>query len=39
MPDIRSFWKVSDKSEKVPLIVLCVCLLILIGILVFRPFY
>jgi hypothetical protein len=36
---MRNFWRASDKSEKVPLIVLGVCLLILVAVLAFRPFY
>ncbi len=37
MTGMRSFWKSSDKSEKVPLLVLCLCVTVLIALLLFRP--
>jgi high-affinity Fe2+/Pb2+ permease len=38
MSKVRTFWRGSDQSEKVPLIVLGVCVAILIGVLIFRLF-
>ena len=32
-----TLWKGMDKGEKVPIIVLAVCLAVLIAILIFRP--
>ncbi len=37
MAGMRSFWKNSDRSEKVPVLVLCLCVAVLIGLLLFRP--
>ncbi len=37
MDGMRNFWKRSDRSEKVPLLVLCLCVAVLIGLLLFRP--
>jgi hypothetical protein len=33
----RNFWRNSDKSEKLPVLVLCLCVIVLIALLWFRP--
>ena len=37
MATSRSFWRNSDRSEKLPLLVLCLCVVVLLALAWFRP--
>ncbi len=37
MATSRSFWRNSDRSEKLPVVVLCLCVVVLIALLWLRP--
>jgi hypothetical protein len=37
MPGMRNYWRRSDRGEKLPLLVLCLCVAVLLSLLLFRP--